>query len=73
MKSCFENDSPSPDESGNPFEKNGYFFLHWQSDQRKLLLGLRKKQFLKKIATNSWIELLKNSLFSWVDKIEVLF
>jgi len=27
MKSCFENECSSPDGSGNPFEKNGYFFL----------------------------------------------
>jgi hypothetical protein len=34
MKCCFENDRPSPDGSENPFEKNGYFFLYGQSDQR---------------------------------------
>jgi hypothetical protein len=55
MKSCFENKCPSPDGSGKPFEKNGYFFLYRQSDWRKLLQVLRKKQFLKKIETNSWI------------------
>jgi hypothetical protein len=38
----------SPDGSGNPFEKNGYFFLHKQSDQRKLLQVLRKKAVLEK-------------------------
>jgi len=37
MKSCIENEYPSPGGSGNPFEKNGNFFLDWQSDQRKLL------------------------------------
>jgi len=48
IKSCFDNNCPSPDGSGNPFEKNGYFFLDWQSDQRKLLQGLRKKAVLEK-------------------------
>jgi len=27
MKWYFENECPSPDGSGNPFEKNSYFFL----------------------------------------------
>jgi hypothetical protein len=48
MKSCFENDCLSPDGSGNPFEKNDYFFLDRQSDQRKLLQELRKKAVLEK-------------------------
>jgi len=33
----------SPDGNGNPFEIFGYFFLVQKSDQRKLLLGFRKK------------------------------
>jgi hypothetical protein len=48
MRSCFEMDRPSPDGSGNPFEKNSYFFLFRKSDQRKLLSGLRKKAVLEK-------------------------
>lgn len=35
----------SPDRSGNPLEIKAFFFLIWQSDQRKLLTNLRKKGF----------------------------
>jgi hypothetical protein len=61
MKCCFENDCLSPvpiaiGSSGNPFEKNGYFFLYQRSDQRKLLLVLRKKAVLaKKYFTKTFI------------------
>jgi hypothetical protein len=53
MKSCFENECPSPDGSGNPFEKNGYFFLVLAKrpedpDSYRDLQVLRKKAVLEK-------------------------
>jgi hypothetical protein len=39
---------PSPDGNENPFEKKFFFFLLLQSDQRKLLQGLRKSEFIEK-------------------------
>jgi hypothetical protein len=38
----------SPDRSGKPLESKAYFFLIWQSDQRKLLPNLRKKGFAER-------------------------
>jgi hypothetical protein len=77
MKSCFENDCPSSDGSENPFEKNNFFLVLAERptdpDSYRDSRDLEKKQFLKKIVTNSWIKFPKNSLFCWAGKIEGYF
>jgi len=45
----------SRDGSEKPFEIKLYFFLDEKSDQRKLLFGLGKTNFMKKLATYSAI------------------
>ncbi len=58
------NSGPSPDCSGNPLLIKNYFFLTWQSDQRKLLPGLGKKGFYNKDCNGKREKLLKKILFS---------
>ncbi|PZX94420.1 hypothetical protein DOS84_07305 [Flavobacterium aquariorum] len=68
--------------------KNGFFFFYWQSDQRKLMRGLRKNAVLEKdYFTNFYshrssvnficseqLDLLpKSNLFWWEKKTEPLF